>query len=103
MLIGRLFGWLLVGVALLMASGDVVLALGPGEHTGINTGEMVTLLSGYEASQVAAGSTGRLLVWASIVKAQLMQLPAWAVIGPMGAGLSWLCRRRSRRFVFRSA
>lgn len=103
MLIGRLFGWLLVGVALLMASGDVVLALGPGEHAGINAGEMVTLLSGYEASGATGGSTWMFLAWLNALKGQLMQLPAWVVIGPMGASLCWLFRRRSRRYIFRAA
>lgn len=103
MLIGRLFGWLLVGIALLMASGDVVLALGPGEHTGLNTGVVVTLLSGYETSGATGGSTWTLLSWLYAVKVQLMQLPAWTVIGPMGFSLCWLCRRRSKRYIFRMA
>jgi hypothetical protein len=102
MLIGRLFGWLLVGVALLMASGDVVLALGPGEHTGLNTGVVVTLLSGYETSGVTGGSAWTLLGWLAVIKAQLMQLPAWTVLGPMGASLCWVCRRRSKRYIFRA-
>lgn len=97
MYIGRLIGWLLVAVAVLLASGDVVMALGPGDYTGIATGEVVTLLSGYEAPH-GGGAHRPALQSAGVF---LLDLPAWAVLGPAGVMLCWACRRRPRRFRFR--
>lgn len=97
MLIGRVVGRLLLALAAILASGDVVLALGPGEHAGIITGEVVTLLSGHPAPEgLVAGSAG---LWVPI--GFLLDLPAWAVIGPIGAAMCWLCRRRPKRYRFR--
>lgn len=100
MIFGRLLGWLLVAAALLMASGDVVMALGLGdEAAGIATGEVVTLLSGYQVPD-ASGARLPLLQWLGLM---LLQTPAWTVLGPAGVLLAWLCRRRPKRFRFRGA
>jgi hypothetical protein len=86
MVFGRLVGWALVGLALLMASGDAVLALGPGDHIGIAARDIYVLLAG-KALQPAVA---------------LMKWPAWAFIGPAGVALLWTCRPRRRRYRFRS-
>ncbi len=92
MLFGRLLGWALLGLAMLMASGDAVLALGPGDHVGIVTGDVWILLAGRAPERGAfPPSIGSiLLAW-----------PAWAVIAPVGVALLLACRRRRRRFRFR--
>ena len=86
MLVGRLIGWLFLGVSLLMASGDAVLALGPGDHAGIVTRDVWLLLAGrvWEPTSPSLGSL-------------LMAWPAWVLIAPIGLLLLWTCRHRRRR------
>lgn len=97
MVVGRLCGWLLAGFAILMASADVVLALGPGEHAGIATGDVWTLLAGQPpvAGQSSAGAS------LATLGVAMMAAPAWAIIGPVGVALAWLCRHRPRRHRLR--
>lgn len=97
MLVGRLFGWLLLAFAAILASADAVMALGPGEHMSIATGEMLTLLSGHPEPEGLIGGVPYVHALGRI----LMNLPAWVVIAPTGAVLCWACRRRPRRFRFR--
>jgi hypothetical protein len=87
MFIGRLCGWLLVAVAMLMASADAVMALGPVDYAGIAAGDVWTLIAGRSPEPIPAQT--------------LMHLPAWMLLGPMGAGLILACRRRPQR-KFRS-
>lgn len=96
MVFGRIFGWLLIGLAIVLASGEAVLALTPGAHPGIVTGELVTLFSGLSRpEQVLEPPTLRAL---SLV---FLNLPAWLVVGTLGLALCRTCRRRPRRFRFR--
>jgi hypothetical protein len=81
----------MIGLALLMASGDAVLALGTGEHAGIVAGTLWTLMTGHSPETVAAASFG----------AMLLAWPAWAAIGPVGLALVVACRPRRRRFRYR--
>ncbi|PKU22736.1 hypothetical protein [Telmatospirillum siberiense] len=91
MFLGRLFGWGLLGLALLMASGDVVLALGPGDHAGLLTRDVWVLLAGHAPQADAPPSSfGHLL----------MACPAWAAVAPLGGILLWACRSRRRRHRF---
>ncbi len=89
MFVGRLLGWGLLALALLMASADAVLALGPVDCPSIATGEVVTLLTGAvpDSAQTLGGA--------------LLRLPVWVVAGIAGTGLCAACRRRSRRHWFR--
>jgi hypothetical protein len=86
MLVGRLVGWLLIGVSGLMASADAVLALGPGEHVGIVTRDVWMLLSGRPWDAAAASSLATLL----------MAWPAWTVLAPLGLLTVWLSRQRRK-------
>jgi hypothetical protein len=86
MLVGRLTGWLLLGVSLLMASGDAVLALGPGDHVGIVTRDVWLLLSGRVWEPTNSSFASLLMTW-----------PAWSIIAPLGLLLLWTCRPRRRR------
>ncbi len=98
MLIGRLLGWALVAVAVVMASADAVMALGPSDYTGIVAGDVLTLLTGGEM-EFDDGARSFL----SHVQEFLLDLPAWAAMGMMGGGVLWLSRPRFRRFRFRRA
>jgi len=73
MLVGRLAGWLLIGVSMLMASADAVLALGPGEHVGIATRDIWMLLAGRAWDPGAPSLASLLMAW-----------PAWTVLAPLG-------------------
>jgi hypothetical protein len=83
MLVGRLFGWLLIGVSVLMASADAVMALGPGEHVGIVTRDVWMLLAGRAWDPSAPSFAALLMAW-----------PAWTVLAPLGLLTIWLSRQR---------
>ena len=90
---GRVIGWTLIVLSLLMASGDAVLALGTTEHSGIVAGTLWTLVTGKapEPTTTTESLASMLLAW-----------PAWAAIGPVGIMLVAMCRsRRPRRLRFR--
>jgi hypothetical protein len=89
---GRIAGWLLIALAVLLASGDAVLAFGTGDHQGIVAGTLWTLITGRLPEVAANASLG----------AMLMAWPAWVAIGPVGLMLVVACRpRRHRRFRYR--
>lgn len=98
MFFGRVMGWLLIGLAVLMASADAVLALGPAEYAGIITADVLTLIAGHAPDTTDAGRS-----LSSTLTAAVLDMPAWIVVGLMGAGLSVACRTRQgrRRYVFR--
>ena len=96
MLIGRVLGLVLVGFAIIMASADVVLALGPAEYSGIVTSDVVTLLTG---DAIEASQSGLSLLAA--LRNLLLHLPAWVVVGLLGLSLLTACRKRQRRYRFR--
>ena len=97
MLLGRFVGWLLIAVTVIMASGDVVLALGPADYSGILTADVITLLVGAapepapEPSLIAA------------IESLIMDLPAWVILGLAGITLLIASRKRHKRFRFRRA
>jgi hypothetical protein len=92
MFFGRLVGWGLLGLALLLASGDAVLALGPGDRVGLLTGDFWVLLAGRtpQPDSLPASLGTVLLAW-----------PAWTLLAPMGGLLLLTCRQRRRRHRFR--
>ncbi|TAN78710.1 MAG: hypothetical protein EPN20_00825 [Magnetospirillum sp.] len=91
MVFGRVMGWLLVGLAVIMASADAVLALGPAEYAGIITADVVTLLAGHTLDTAEAG---RSLI--DSIQAMILDLPAWIAVGLMGVSLLAACRKRQR-------
>lgn len=95
MLFGRVMGWVLIGLAVIMASADVVMALGPAEYAGIMTADVVTLLTGGEPD---VGESVSLL---ASIEETVLDTPAWAVMGPLGTALLVACRKRTRRYRFR--
>ncbi|WP_096703306.1 hypothetical protein [Magnetospirillum sp. 15-1] len=98
MFFGRVMGWLLIGLAVIMASADAVLALGPAEYAGIITADVVTLIAGHAPDTTDAGRS-----MSSTLAVALLDMPAWVAVGLMGLSLSVACRKRQRqrRFVFR--
>ncbi|OAN53190.1 hypothetical protein A6A04_14655 [Paramagnetospirillum marisnigri] len=96
MIFGRVAGWLLIGLAVIMASADAVLALGPVEYAGIVTADVVTLLAGHTPDTADAGHA--LL---DRLAAAILDMPAWIVVGLTGIALSVACRKRAKRYAFR--
>jgi hypothetical protein len=97
MLFGRLFGWVLIALTVILASADAVMALGPAEYAGIITADVITLLTGGEP---ALGDSRSLL---SLLEGLILDTPAWVVTGVVGTALLVACRKRPRRFRFRRA
>ncbi|WP_299436747.1 hypothetical protein [uncultured Rhodospira sp.] len=100
MILIRLFGWCLVGVASVAASAEAVLALSPGQGSppGLATGELWTLLSGVPASAFASPDH-----WLEVIAATVMVLPAWvafALTGLLLLMVGRLGRRRHRHSAF---
>ena len=94
MVFGRVLGWMLLAVAVVMASADAVMALSPAEYAGIVTGEVVLLLTG--TSPATSGVSPL-----AAVETTLMHLHAWVAVGAMATGLLLACRKRPRRWRFR--
>ncbi|MGE4279339.1 MAG: hypothetical protein AB7G62_07110 [Magnetospirillum sp.] len=95
MLMGRVVGWFLIALTVIMASGDAVLALGPADYSGILTADVVTLLVG--AAPEAAPEQSLI----STLELAIMELPAWVVVGTVGTFLLIASRKRHKRFRFR--
>jgi hypothetical protein len=97
---GRAAGWMLVVMAILMASAEAVMALGTGAYTGLATVDVWTLLVGQTPD--FAAQTGSMEILAAL-GASIMALPAWFAFGACGIFLLHVCRRRrQRRRVFRA-
>ena len=97
MLLGRIVGWFLIAVTVVMASGDAVLALGPADYAGILTADVITLLVGAAPEPAPEPS-----LFAAL-EAVIMDLPAWVVVGMAGTALLVASRKRNKRFRFRRA
>jgi hypothetical protein len=91
MFIGRAFGWTMVLAAILMASGEAIMALGSGSYQGLVTADVWALLWGQTPDFLEGGLSGDLWPFAAAV---VMAMPAWAVLGPAGVILAHACRRR---------
>jgi hypothetical protein len=92
MIFGRILGWVLLVLTVVMASADAVMALGPADYSGILTSDVLTLLTGGGAEPTETGVT---------VAARLLDLPAWVVMGTVGTSLLLACRSRAKRYRFR--
>ncbi|MFA7430303.1 MAG: hypothetical protein WCZ23_09130 [Rhodospirillaceae bacterium] len=92
-MVGRVVGWVFIGLAILIASADVVMALGNSDYDSLAAGEVWILLAGKSPAFMegaAAGVLDHLGAW-------IMDLPAWIVMGPLGIVLATVFRRRPRR------
>jgi hypothetical protein len=98
-IIGRTIGWLMVVLAIMMASGEAVMALGASSYPGLATSEIVTLLVGQPLTMSLATMPDLL----AALGTGLLAMPAWLVIGAFGLCFTQLCRtRRARRRRFRA-
>lgn len=86
---GRIFGWVLLTVALLWAAGESLLLLDSQQTTGLTSGEMWTLLTGSSLPSLSNG------LWGTAV-ARLYALPAWIALAVSATFLLLLSRKRQR-------
>lgn len=100
MTLGRVFGWVLVVVAVLTASAEAVVALGTGEYDSIATVDLWTLLTGRHPEIATLTSHA---AWSDAVGAMLLAWPAWTIIGALGCTLIFACRPRRKRAEYREA
>ncbi len=101
MIFGRTVGWVLVVLAIIMASAEAVMALVTGAYTGLAAVDVWTLLVGQTPDFVRGADATPLL---AAVGAGILSMPAWVVFGVMGFLMLHVCRkRRARRRAFRSA
>ena len=101
MIFGRTAGWVLVILAIVMASAEAVMALGIGTYNSLATADIWTLLVGQSPSFTGDAGAPDVL---SVAGAVVMQMPAWAVFGAIGVFLAHVCRQRpQRRRIFRHA
>lgn len=92
MIFGRILGWCLLVLAVVMASADAVMALGPADYSGILTSDVLTLLTGGGAEPADSDLT---------IATRLLDLPAWVVMGTLATSLLLACRPRAKRYRFR--
>lgn len=99
-MIGRIFGWFLISLAILTASAEAVMALGTGSYEGLAAGEVWTLLAGHTPFSDGVDPDRGLL---AALGAWMMNLPAWVVMGPLGLAFLVTFRKRPKRLMFRGA
>ncbi len=100
MVIGRILGWVLVVLAMVMASAEAVMAVGTGAYSGLATADVWTLLVGHAPNGFLAADSNQLLAAASTL---VMAMPAWIAFGASGFMLVHACRkRRQRRRIFKT-
>jgi hypothetical protein len=100
LVLGRIFGWTLLILAIVMASAEAVMALGTGAYSGLATADVWTLLVGPTPLNSLEDSPNWILSTASII---VMNMPAWIMFGISGFLFIHLCRqRRQRRRRFRN-
>ena len=91
MFIGRALGWTMVLAAILMASGEAVMAIGSGSYQGLATADILALLWGQTPDFLEPSLSGDIWRFLGVL---VMAMPAWAIIGPIGVILAHMFRRR---------
>lgn len=99
MTLGRVLGWLLLGVSALIATAEGIAAVGTGAYDAIATGELWTLITG----RAPTFGLGAHPAWHDTLGRVLLAWPAWTVIGLLGCVLVIACRPRRRRAEYREA
>lgn len=85
-----LVGWMLIGFAMLLASGDALAALTPGSQGYIATGDIWALFTGANGAR----ENGIMAMFSGF----LLNLPAWVVTAVIGFALVLSVRPKKRRF-----
>ncbi len=93
MLLGRIVGYVIIGVAMAAAVGDLMVLADTGRYQYVDLGEAMLVLTGVDpATALGTGLFGRL-------NHALMILPFWAALLPLGVALRVAARRRRRRLL----
>jgi len=81
----------LLVVAVLAASAEAVVAFAAKEHVGINTSDVITIITGIPPQEIVNPAVNEILMW-----------PAWVIVGSIGLCLVLVCRRRKAKTAFDS-
>ena len=95
MVVGRVAGWLLAGLALLALGAELVASLEAGSYRGLALGELRYALDVASLNLVQAVVQRHL--WPALwdpVLVSVLQWPAWISFGLVAGALLLLCRRR---------
>ncbi len=96
MLFFRVLGWTMIGLAVLMASGEAIAALGTGTHDFIAAADIWALLTGTVPDFTPLGPNVNLETVGKVILAW----PAWALMAPLGAALLIAGRPNKRKRMF---
>ena len=88
MIIGRLFGWALLFLSIIMASGDAVMALGSLKYNGLATADLWTLLLGQNPNIFTTESSENKFNLLPII----LSMPAWTILGPVSILILYIFR-----------
>ena len=98
MIVGRIAGWLITLVAVLILGAELVGWLRTGEYRMISGGELWYDIQRSSLNIIQAVIQRYLhpTIWDPVLTA-VLRAPAWVPFGILGMGLSWLCRKRRQR------
>ena len=98
MIVGRIAGWLITLVAVLILGAELVGWVRTGEYRMISGGELWYDIQRSSLNIIQAVIQRYLhpTIWDPVLTA-VLRAPAWVPFGILGMGLSWLCRKRRRR------
>ena len=88
MFLGRVFGWVLLLIAVFTVSAEAVAALGTGEYNSIATSDVLTIITGISPEPT------------DTLASQILLWPAWVSIGLLGLFLIFLCRHKKYKSSF---
>ena len=90
MVFGRIIGWVILLFSIVMASGDVVMALGSIKYNGLATADLWTFLSGQNPNNfIIQQDEDKINLLTSI-----LSMPAWSILGPSSILMLYLFRTR---------
>ena len=97
MIIGRIVGWLLVLVALVVLVSDLIAWFDTGTLSAVAAGQLWFEISPTTLELVQPAIQRHVAAWLWDPIVGLLTLPAALVLGAPGLLLVWACRNRDRR------
>ncbi len=98
MIVGRILGWLITLVAVLILGAELVGWVRTGAYSIISGGELWYDIQRSSLNFLQAVIQRYLhpTIWDPVLTG-VLRAPAWVPLGIVGMGLSWLCRKRRQR------
>ena len=98
MIIGRILGWLITAIALMVAGAEILASLEAGAYQGLAIGYLWFKIdaASLNLSQAVIQRYLHPLLWDPMI-VTVLQWPAWIIFGVLGPVVTLLFRKRSRR------